>query len=127
MTPDAYYEGWYSLLDPERKFTWEKFLRDETVTARHTNHPDVLRVASFSDGFFNVEERDRRLYVTDLRLGLEPFYSFRFDLGSLGDAPLARSERVGIRPDLASGLPWLWQRIKGDTESYVSYRARMTR
>ena len=127
MTPDAYYEGWYSLLDPERKFTWEKFLRDETVTARHTNHPDVLRVASFSDGFFNVEERDRRLYVTDLRLGLEPFYSFRFDLGSLGDAPLARSERVGIRPDLASWLPWLWQRIKGDTESYVSYRARMTR
>ena len=127
VTPDAYYEGWYSLLDPEQKFTWEKFSRDETVTARHANHPDVIRVASFSDGFFNVEERDRRLYVTDLRLGVEPFYSFRFDLGPLAKAPPGRSERVGIRPDFASGLPWLWQRIKGDTESYVTYRARMTR
>lgn len=126
MTPDAYYEGWYSLLDPERKFTWEQFSRDEAVTARYANHPDVLRVASFSHGFFSVDERDQRLYVTDLRLGLEPFYSFRFDLGTLGENPPSRSVRVGIRPDLTTGVPWLWQRVKGDTESYVSYLTRET-
>ena len=127
VTPSAYYEGWYSLLDPERKFTWEAITRDQAVTTRHANHPDVLRVASFSHGFFSIDERDQRLYVTDLRLGLEPFYSFRFDLGLLGENPPAKSVRVGIRPDLATGVPWLWQRIKGDTESYLSYRARETR
>ncbi len=127
VTPDAYYEGWYSLLDPQRKFTWEKISRDERVAARHAGHPDVLRVASFSHGFFHVEARDERLYVTDLRLGLEPFYSFRFDLGTLGENPPARSVRVGIRPDLTTGMPWLWRRIKGNTESYVSYLARETR
>ncbi len=127
VTPEAYYEGWYSLLDPERKFTWETITRDQTVTVHHANHPDVLRVASFSHGFFSVDEQDQRLYVTDLRLGLEPFYSFRFDVGPLEGDPSVKSSRVGIRPDLATGVPWLWQRMKGDTESYVSYRARVTR
>lgn len=115
MTEDAYYEGWYSLLDQERQFTWTAYPVDRAITEQYRQHPDVARVASFSHGFFRVEKINDRLYVTDLRLGLEPSYSFRFDLGLVSDSKESRSERVGVRPNLDAGLPWLWRRIKGDT------------
>jgi len=53
--------------------------------------------------------------LTDLRLGIEPYYSFRFDIGDLEIDAKLPSQRVGVRPDLKTGLPWLWQRIQGKT------------
>jgi inner membrane protein len=118
IAPDAYYEGWYSLLDAEKRFSWRAYPRNDALIARHANHPDVAKVAGFSHGFFTVTENQGRLFVTDLRLGLEPFYSFRFDLGSLDETGPFRAQRVGVRPDLKAGLPWLWQRIQGDTAHF---------
>ncbi len=52
---------------------------------------------------------------TDLRMGQEPAYTFRFNLGSAaarangGHPPTLE----GLRPDLGTALPWLWQRLLG--------------
>jgi inner membrane protein len=72
-------------------------------------------IAKFSHGFYSLGQQDGRLTVMDLRMGQEPYYFFRFDVGSLnGGADSAIVSRaVGQRPDVASGLPWLWARLKG--------------
>ncbi|MEN9772202.1 MAG: hypothetical protein RJA58_845, partial [Pseudomonadota bacterium] len=124
MTPDGSYEGWYSLLDKERRFTWQRISFSVENRDRYARHPDVLRVGHFSHGFYSVDVDAGRLFVTDLRLGLEPFYSFRFDLGPSDQSHLSRSERVGVRPDLGAGLPWLWQRIQGDPENLRDFIQR---
>ncbi len=76
----------------------------------------MARIAAFTHGFFRLSESDGRLFVTDLRMGQEPAYTFHFDLGSSaaragpGHAPTLMSQR----PDLATALPWLWRRIWGN-------------
>jgi len=121
VTPDTYYEGWYSLFDPEPRFFWQTFPRNSALIERHRDRDDVARIAAFSHGFFNLDQTQDRLFVTDLRLGIEPFYSFRFDLGSLTDPRPVIPQRVGVRPDLGNGLPWLWRRIQGNPVSFSDY------
>jgi inner membrane protein len=124
ITPEHYYEGWYSFFDSEPRFTWRQYPRDSALIEQFQHHPHVARIAAFSHGFFKLEERDGRLFVTDLRLGLEPFYSFDFDIGSADASENAVSQRVGVRPDLRAGLPWLWQRIQGSPIPLSEFNAR---
>lgn len=114
VTPTAYYEGWYSVLDPKAQFEWKAYPRDTALIEQYKHHPDVKRIAQFTHGFFKVDQINNRLFVTDLRLGLEPYYSFRFDLGNPSDASQQPSRRVGVRPNLSAGLPWLWHRMMGN-------------
>jgi inner membrane protein len=73
-------------------------------------------MATFTHGFYSLTESDGRLFVTDLRMGQEPAYTFRFNLGSAaarangGHAPTLE----GLRPDVGIALPWLWQRLLGN-------------
>ena len=120
VTPEHYYEGWYSILDNSPRISWERFDRGASWIAAHHENLHVQRIASFSKGFFSMHETNGQLFITDLRLGLEPAYSFRFDLTeAIGEPPVVgrtavpRLERK--RPNLAEGLPWLWQRMLGRT------------
>jgi len=115
VTPNRYYEGWYSLLDSEPGFTWREFQRNGALIEQNKENSTVAKIADFSHGFFKLEEINGRLFLTDLRLGIEPYYSFRFDIGDPGIDAKLPSQRVGVRPDLKTGLPWLWQRIQGKT------------
>lgn len=118
ITPDVYYEGWYSLFDPEPRFSWKAYPRNGELIELHKNRADVATIAAFSHGFFNMEESEGRLFITDLRLGLEPYYSFRFDIGKADGIAPETSQRVGVRPDLNTGLPWLWDRIQGNPATF---------
>jgi inner membrane protein len=120
VTPTTYYEGWYSLLDSQARFVWKAYPRNAELIEQHKHHPDIARVARFSHGFFKVDQVNNTLFVTDLRLGLEPFYSFRFDLGDPGADPTP-SQRVGVRPNLSAGLPWLWDRMIGNPGTLEGY------
>ena len=55
------------------------------------------------------------MFISDLRMGQEPGYSFRF-LVAESRNPLQALERPvqkSARLDLQRGLPWLWQRMLG--------------
>ena len=43
--------------------------------------PDIERLEWFTKGFYKVLEKDGRIIFTDLRMGHEPNYAFRFDVG----------------------------------------------
>ncbi|MDB5886828.1 MAG: hypothetical protein JWR74_2999 [Polaromonas sp.] len=114
-TPTQYFEGHYSLLDGSRRIDWTAHERGAALIAQHGSAPSVARIAAFSHGFYRMSSADGRLFVTDLRMGLEPAYTFNFNLGT--PAELAAGTRAPTldsqRPDLSTALPWLWQRMWG--------------
>lgn len=115
-TPTQYREGFYSLLDDTREVRWTVHDRGAQLLERHRDEPYLARMVAFTHGFFSVSETDGHLYVTDLRMGQEPHYTFRFDLGT--DAARAnggyRPTLNGSRPDIATALPGLWHRMLGN-------------
>ena len=122
ITPTQYFESHYSLLDASPALRWTAHDRGAALIAQHGNAPSVARIAAFSHGFYRLSESGDRLFVTDLRMGMEPTYTFHFDLGPAaalagqGVVPRLQSQR----PDLPSALPWLWQRLRGQAVSPLS-------
>jgi inner membrane protein len=123
MTPTHYLEGYRSLLDTGPHLRWTAHDRGAPLMAAHGTQVGVARIAAFSQGFFRLRNEGGRLVVTDLRMGQEPNYIFGFEVGTLAPPtpgavghlteharPIPRRER----PDLERGLPWLWQRLRGN-------------
>lgn len=117
MSGDSYHEGFYSLLDATPTVRFDRFARGTALAGAIANDEGAQRIASFSHGFYKVDEDDAgRVRITDLRMGQEPTYFFSFAVaqwraGSLMplDAPLL----VGSRPDVQRALSWQWQRALG--------------
>ncbi len=116
-TSDTYYEGHYSLFDPEARVRWTAHPRGADLIARYAEVDAVVHIAAFSQGFFKMQTSgDGRVLLTDLRMGQEPTYSFSFDLGAHSEVGTAPIRQLAMRPDLAQALPWLWQRLLGRTQ-----------
>ncbi len=117
MDEQHYHEGYYALLDGGRPVAFRSHPRGAALQAAHGQHPHVQRIARFSDGFYRLHQRDGHLWVTDLRMGQEPHYSFDFDLGPPGQAMAGETpppaQREGLRADLGTALPWLKARLLG--------------
>jgi inner membrane protein len=117
MTPEAYHEGFYSLLDAEPRIRFDRFDRGAPLRAALAGHGPVERIAWFSRGFYALHESDGRVRVTDLRMGQQPAYVFSFVVGRRNSATLVPVDvpvRAGRRPELGPGLRWLWQRMGGE-------------
>ena len=70
-----------------------------------------------SHGFYRLHENGAgQLVVTDLRMGLEPHYSFAFAVARRGSPfqPLPVAQSVGGIAPIGPALAWLGQRIRGD-------------
>ncbi len=117
VTPTQYREGYHSLLDDDEPIEWTVHDRGAALIAQHGDDPNLARMAAFTHGIYSVsQDADGRLYVTDLRMGQEPSYTFRFDLGT-AEARANGGHRptlAGSRPDLGTALPWLWMRLRGE-------------
>lgn len=114
-TPTQYREGFYSLLDDSERIEWTVHERGAELIEQHGKEPYVARMAAFTHGFYSVASVHGHLFVTDLRMGQEPHYTFRFNLGT--DEARAdggyRPKLSSSRPDPATALPQLWQRLIG--------------
>jgi inner membrane protein len=115
-TPTQYREGFYSLLDDSPRIEWTVHERGADLIAQHRDEPDLVRMAAFTHGFYSASAAAGHLFVTDLRMGQEPHYTFRFDLGT--DAARAngghRPTLEGSRPDFGAALSGLWRRMLGE-------------
>lgn len=114
-----YHETWISLLDaPGRPLELQTVDRGAELLQAHADHPGVRALTAFSGGFVRMEASpEGRLLLSDLRMGREPHYFFRFDLGtpeqvSSSSPPLAVKRPYGARLDRAS-LDWLVRRAGG--------------
>ncbi len=121
-TPDQYFEGYYSLLDPEPTVRWTAHPRGADLIAQHGDADATKRIAAFSQGFFKMQTSANpgHVLLTDLRMGQEPTYSFSFDLGQPGDVGTAPIQQLSMRADIGKALPWLWQRLLGRTQASLA-------
>jgi inner membrane protein len=115
MRGNAYSEGFYSFLDGDRKIQFDDFLHQPGLINELKDNWAVQRMAWFTQGFYSLREVKGQAVLTDLRMGQEPAYVFRFALaqregnGWKTTMPLA----LGDRGDPGKLLPWLWSRING--------------
>ena len=116
MSGAHYHEGFYSLLDAEPTVVFDRFERGESLAHELQVLDSVQRIAAFSKGFYKLEQAGAQLLISDLRMGQEPGYTFRFVVAERR-SPLQALERPVLqstRLDLARGLPWLWRRMWGE-------------
>jgi inner membrane protein len=114
-TPGHYHEGFYSLLDSTPEPLWQVHDRGLPLRQAYAQDPSLQRLDRFAHGLTAMRAVDGRAWVSDLRMGQTPVFSFSFDLGPAGgpaatpQPPLPR----GGRPDIGPALAWLWARMGG--------------
>jgi inner membrane protein len=116
VTPDAYLEGFHSLLDRDRTIAFEPFPRDMQLKAAMGDNRYVDRVAWWTHGFYKFGERNGRIVITDLRMGQEPYYSFNFVVGQRQNPTVAAVTPTNFREQhgFGEGVTWLWRRMLGE-------------
>lgn len=122
ITPDGYAEGFYSLLDDDTDIHFAEYARGENIYNFVRGNWEVNRIAWFSHGYFKMAEQNGVVSITDLRMGLEPYYTFTFELAEYSSKqnnttiyfiPPTQSAPA-INSDQA--LQWFPQRLLGKTE-----------
>lgn len=115
---DVYLEGYYSLLDGSTTMQWRSFERDQRLIEQWKHHPAVARLAWFSHGFYQLEQQADQVILTDLRMGLAPFYSFRFVVAEKAQA--TPPVQLEFPRDNAASFAWLYQRALAKTQLPLS-------
>jgi inner membrane protein len=114
MHEGGYDEGFYSLLDAQRRIRFDRFTSDPALWRELQHLEPVQRIAAFSQGFYKVHEEDGRAFITDLRMGQEPGYVFSFEVARRGSGWQAVvPQNKGGRMDIGRGLAWVWARMWG--------------
>lgn len=80
MDKDGYHVGYYSLLDPEGEIKFNKILNDNQMVADFEGYKRFELLKWFSHGFYSLdyEDENQSWVMSDLRMGVEPEYVFRF-------------------------------------------------
>lgn len=115
-TPTHYHEGFYSLLDSGHEPLWEIHDRGSALMQAYAGQAAYERLNEFTHGLVAMQAVDGRAYLSDLRMGQTPTFSFTFDIGPASgpQAESQASQARGSRPDLARALTWLWARLRGE-------------
>ena len=84
MQDNGYQEGFYSLLDPDRRIEFKQYPNQSELLNGLEDHWPVRRLQWFSKGFLKVESTgENDLVVSDLRIGIEPSYVFSFKVAEI--------------------------------------------
>jgi inner membrane protein len=78
MTPDGFVEGERSLVADRGPISFRRHRSDVAELRKVARWADVRELGWFNRGFMKAEVREGRLVLTDLRMGSEPDYTFRF-------------------------------------------------
>jgi inner membrane protein len=112
MDDDGYYEAYYSLLDETTDIRFSRYPSQPHLLAGIEDHWPVQRLQWFSRGIYSVTLEQQDIVISDLRMGIEPHYVFRFKVGEFGNphAKPAPPEQLAPVRDLGR-MPLLWARI----------------
>lgn len=114
MDDTHYWEGYHSVFDKNRAMAWTRHERGTALQSQYAPHaPAIAQLAHFADGFMKLEQEDDALYLSDLRMGSEGRYSFRFRLGSPEEIRAGRTviAQQPLEVPVREALIELWQRI----------------
>jgi len=101
MTPDGFVEGERSLVVDEGSMRFRHYGSDVAALAQVRDLPAVQRLQWFNRGFMKAQVHEGELVLSDLRMGAEPDYSFRF--------AVARGDGDEWTPIAPQQLQWPWE------------------
>ena len=78
MTPDGYVEGFHSLIADRGPMQFKAYPSATAALSVNLASPAVQRLAWFTHGFIGARVVNGQLQLSDLRMGHEPDYFFRF-------------------------------------------------
>ena len=109
---DRYFETYISLFDQDTPLFVDVYPRNRALMAGIEEHPPVVKLKWFTRGYFAFSVEGDDVVMTDLRMGSEPDYVFRFKVARLNDRhPLPiDDERLKTTQDWRR-LAWVWNRI----------------
>lgn len=122
ITPNGYAEGFYSLLDGDKDIRFVEYPRGEKIYNLVRSNWEVNRIAWFSHGYFKMAEKNGVISIADLRMGVEPYYTFTFYVATR--ARDQHHERILFvtpkqpMPDIKrdQSLQWFQRRLLGETD-----------
>ena len=109
---DRYFETYISLFDGNTPLFVDFYPRNLALMTGIEEHPPVAKLKWFTRGYYNFSTLDEYVIMTDLRMGSEPDYVFRFKVAKLEDLhphPID-DEKLRTKMDWR-GLAWVWKRI----------------
>ncbi|AFJ01347.1 putative membrane-bound metal-dependent hydrolase [Methylophaga frappieri] len=108
-----YYQGFRSVFDGDAALTLQRFDRGLPLINALADSPDLQRFNWFTRGLFKTEQLGDVLVASDLRMGMEPDYFFRFALAKRksGKWLPVKPAQLPTARNAESGLKWVWQRI----------------
>ena len=112
MNETGYYEGFYSVLDEDKRIEFTQYVSDENLLKDMKDYWPVQRLKWFSKGFYAVEQERGAIVMSDLRMGVASSYVFRFKVGEISNphaVPVNPTRLEAIRD--MDKLQWLWRRI----------------
>lgn len=101
MTPEGFVEGERSLVADHGPMRLREYPSDVRALAQVSDFPSVQRLHWFNRGFMKAQVREGQLVLSDLRMGAEPDYSFRF--------AVAEQQDGGWREIPPEQLEWPWE------------------
>jgi len=109
---DSYFETYVSLFDQNTPLFVDFYPRNLALMAGIEEHPPVVKLKRFTRGYYAFSTAGDDVVMTDLRMGSEPDYVFRFKVARLNDRhpqPID-DERLKTTQDWRR-LAWVWKRI----------------
>ena len=113
MTPEGYLAGQYSVVADDGPMVLRPQASDVAALDAVRGFPAAARLLWFNRGFMAAKEVDGQLVLSDLRMGVEPDFTFRF--------VVAERDGAGWKPvpptqadwptDAIRRLPEVWHRI----------------
>ena len=118
MQPDgAYIEGYYSLVDGEKKISLSHHESNRELLRPLDGHWPMEQLRWFTKGFFKVWQLGDEVVMTDLRMGAEPSYVFSFVIGNIGSQTQVLASRQLAPTRDFSLLKKVWRRLWSASES----------
>ncbi|MDV3469579.1 metal-dependent hydrolase [Stenotrophomonas sp. C3(2023)] len=120
MTPEGYVVGDRSVLADRGPMLFQAYTSDTSALQQVAGLPAVQRLHWFNRGFMRAQVVDGRLLLSDLRMGLEPDYTFNFIVAEWRDGQWHAVVPEQVRSDYSSPqaraalrarLVALWQRM----------------
>ncbi|MDA8774915.1 metal-dependent hydrolase [Opitutales bacterium] len=109
---DQYFETYYSLFDGDTPLSVNFYPRNLSLMKGIEEHSPVVKLKSFTKGYFAMADINGSVTMTDLRMGSEPDYVFQFKVAEYNNTlvrPIT-AQRFQTTRDWGR-LPWLWKRI----------------